>query len=358
MELKNIALLSKWLYRLLTTDGTWQQILRNKYLGSKPLVQAQWKSGDSHFWASLMKVTRDFLRFGTFVIKDGSQVRFWEDTWLENSPLRDQYPQLYNIVRKKQDTVADVLSTQIPNLSWRRDLIGNKLVMWNNLVSRLSTIVLSQERDEFKWNLDQTGVFSVKSHYLGLINQNTPNLNKRIWKLKAPLKIKIFLWYLRRGVILTKDNLAKRNWQGNQQCCFCHENETIQHLFFDCRFARMVWASVYAAWGIPKPHNMPSMCGSWLNGISKEYKPLVLLGAVALCWSVWLCRNVVVFDNKKFSFLQVIYSTTHCLRTWAILQKHTLQDKLVAASHFLAQVAKDFFARAHGWRSSLRINSH
>jgi len=244
LELKNIALLSKWLYRLLTTDGTWQQILRNKYLGSKPLVQAQWKSGDSHFWASLMKVTRDFLRFGTFVIKDGSQVRFWEDTWLENSPLRDQYPQLYNIVRKKQDTVADVLSTQIPNLSWRRDLIGNKLVMWNNLVSRLSTIVLSQEKDEFKWNLDQTGVFSVKSHYLGLINQNTPNLNKRIWKLKAPLKIKIFLWYLRRGVILTKDNLAKQNWQGNQQCCFCHENETIQHLFFDCRFARMVWASV------------------------------------------------------------------------------------------------------------------
>jgi len=73
--------------------------------------------------------------------------------------------------------VADVLSTQIPNLSWLRDLIGNKLVMWNNLVSHLSTIVLSQERDEFKWNLDQTGIFSVKSHYLGLINQNTPNLN-------------------------------------------------------------------------------------------------------------------------------------------------------------------------------------
>ena len=188
----------------------------------------------------------------------------------------------------------------------------------------------------------------VKSHYLELINQNTPNLNKRIWKLKAPLKIKIFLWYLRRGVILTKDNLAKRNWQGNQQCCFCHENERIQHLFFDCRFARMVLASVYAAWGIPKPHNMPSMCGSWLNGISKEYKPLVLLGATALCWSVWLCRNAVVFDNKKSSFLQVNYSTTHWLRTWAILQKYTLQDKLVAASHFLAQVAKDFFARAHG----------
>jgi len=86
------------------------------------------------------------------------------------------------------------------------------------------------------------------------------------------------------------------------------------------------------------------MFGSWLIGIPKEYKPLVLLGAAALCWSVWLCRNAVVFDNKKnLSFLQVIYSTTHWLRTWAILQKHTLQDKFVAAYNFLAQVANDFF---------------
>ena len=143
-------MLSKWLYCLLTTDGTWQQILRNKYLGPKPLVQVQWKTGDSYFLASLMKVKRDFLRFGTFIIKDGSQVRFWKDTWLGNNLLWDQYPQLYNIVRKKHDTVADVLSTQIPNLSWHRDLIGNKLVMWNNLVSHLSTIDLSQERDGFK----------------------------------------------------------------------------------------------------------------------------------------------------------------------------------------------------------------
>ena len=113
-------------------------------------------------------------------MKDGSQVRFCEDSWLGNSPLRDQYPQLYNIVIKKQDTVDDVLSTQIPNISWRRDLVGNKLVMWNNLVPGPSTIVLSLERDDFKWNLDRTGVFSVKSHYLGLINQNISNLNKRI----------------------------------------------------------------------------------------------------------------------------------------------------------------------------------
>ena len=41
--------------------------------------------------------------------------------------------------------------------------------------------------------------------------------------------------------------IAKRIWHGNQQYYFCHENETIQHLFFDCRFTKLVWATIYAA---------------------------------------------------------------------------------------------------------------
>ena len=65
--------------------------------------------------------------------------------------------------------MAEVLTTHISNLSWCRDLIGNKLVMWNNLASRLPTVELRQERDDFKWNLDQQGAFTVKSHYIGLI---------------------------------------------------------------------------------------------------------------------------------------------------------------------------------------------
>jgi len=64
---------------------------------------------------------------------------------------------------------------------------------WNNLLSHLTTVVLSQEEDEFIWTLDRKDESSVKSHYLGLIHQNIPNTNKRLWKLKTPLKIKVFL---------------------------------------------------------------------------------------------------------------------------------------------------------------------
>jgi len=79
-------------------------------------------------------------------------------------------------------------------------------------------------------------------------------------------------------------------------------------------------------------HDCPSR--SWLNGIPKKLKPLVLVGAAALCWSVWLCRNTVIFDNKQFSFLQVIFSTMHWLRTWAILQWPSFQEVLVETSLF------------------------
>ena len=50
--------------------------------------------------------------------------------------------------------------------------------------------------------------------------------------------------------------------------------------------------------------------------------------------------------------------TTHWLRTWATLQQPTSIEMLVAGSHLLEQVAKDVFTQAHGWRYSLRIDSH
>ena len=188
----------------------------------------------------------------------------------------------------------------------------------------------------------QNGEFLVKSNYLGLIHQNVPNFNKRLWKLKTSMKIKIFLWYIWRGVILTKDNLAKWNWHGNKQCCFCHENEMI-HLFLDCQFAHLVWATGYAAQGLPRPHNVSIMFGRQLGGLRKDLKLLVLMGATSLCWSLWLYRNAVIFENKQSSFLQIIYSTTHWLYTWSILQKPTSQALVVVASQFLGRWPRIFF---------------
>jgi hypothetical protein len=106
-------------------------------------------------------------------------------------------------------------------------------VAWNALLQCLDSIQLSAEPDEFRWNVHPNGKFSVGSLYKAIIHSDiSVNSNKKIWKIKIPLKTKIFGWYLRRGVILTKYNLVKRNWHGSTQCVFCHQDEMINHLFF------------------------------------------------------------------------------------------------------------------------------
>jgi hypothetical protein len=51
-----------------------------------------------------------FLGFGSFKVEDGSQTRFWADPWLGNQPLKDRFPALFNIVRRKHDSVQKYLA--------------------------------------------------------------------------------------------------------------------------------------------------------------------------------------------------------------------------------------------------------
>jgi hypothetical protein len=49
LEIRNKCILSKWLYNLINTEGTWQQLIRNKYVRNKSITQVQKRHGDSQF---------------------------------------------------------------------------------------------------------------------------------------------------------------------------------------------------------------------------------------------------------------------------------------------------------------------
>jgi hypothetical protein len=76
LDLQNKCILSKWPFKLSNEHGFWQNLLRNKYIKDKTLSHVQKKSGDSHFWMSLMSVKETFLSLRTFRLKDGNQIRF------------------------------------------------------------------------------------------------------------------------------------------------------------------------------------------------------------------------------------------------------------------------------------------
>jgi hypothetical protein len=109
--------------------------------------------------------------------------------------------------------------------------VADNLQSWHNLVLRIADVHLNEHSDIFRWSLKADGHFSLSSMYQALLDVDFVPYNNYLWKLKIPLKIKVSLWLLYRGEMLTKDNLVKRNWHGNMMCYFFNHHETIHHLF-------------------------------------------------------------------------------------------------------------------------------
>jgi hypothetical protein len=170
LELKNKCLLRKWLFKLLSEEGMWQQLLCNKYLKNKTLAQVEVKPIDSPFREGLINVKEDFFKRGFFRVGNGTFVRFWKDVWMGDTPLSHQYPALYNIVQHKNVLVSTVLAAEPINISFGRGFNDNKWIQWLHLCQRLININLTSEPDRFIWKLTDSGVFSVKSMYLDWMN--------------------------------------------------------------------------------------------------------------------------------------------------------------------------------------------
>ena len=72
-------------------------------------------------------------------------------------------------------------------------------------------------------------------------------------------------------------------------------------------------ATLHALFGIlhTSPSNFANLFGYWMHGLSLKLKNQILLGVAALCWSIWLNRDDMVFNKSKSNTsMQVIFRTT------------------------------------------------
>jgi hypothetical protein len=81
--------------------------------------------------------------------------------------------------------------------------VGRNLRDWHRIVASLHDVSLQEGTDAFVWSLQSSRIFSVKSMYDALIN-NGVRVSQEIWQIKIPTRINFFLWYLKKGVTLTK----------------------------------------------------------------------------------------------------------------------------------------------------------
>ena len=101
-----------------------------------------------------------------------------------------QYPSLYRIARRKNQTVVHVLSTRPLNITFRRALVGDRLRLWIELVTKIMSVELGDQDDSFIWCLTKHASFTVKSMYSDLMKIGYLPDRCVAWDLKIPLKIK------------------------------------------------------------------------------------------------------------------------------------------------------------------------
>lgn len=222
------------MWRLENGNGLWQQMLRTKYLNKETLSQCESKAGQSHFWHGLMQVKDVYNQFSRKVVGNGKNVLFWEDIWLGNEPFSVKYYRLFNISLNHGITVADALQGGCQHMTFRRNFTPETYRLWEDLKALCSQIELGTHADSSRWLLEKNGQFSVKSFYNVLAVKQVDFPFKYFWKIKLPLKIKVFMWLIDKNSILTRDNLLHRGWQGPKECVFCGNDESIDHLFLHC----------------------------------------------------------------------------------------------------------------------------
>lgn len=178
----------------------------------------------------------------------------------------------------------------------------------------LNTKLQLSREDKWIWGLSRNGIYDTKSGYklTELLRdlQNPPvpqqpslesQLWTNLWKIKAPPKLKHFLWRVNSGALAVKTQLQTRGIQLNPTCSVCGQGvESICHVLFHCETAKEVWNLS----NVPPPPAGWSQNSVFLNlhyllkcsknktmGVaSRQSFPWIL-------WQLWKARNAFCYEN-------------------------------------------------------------
>ena len=114
---------------------------------------------------------------------------------------------------------------------------------------------MTASQDKLIWKENSAKLFTVKSAYQIALKLKEKNrvehsravtnqaLWKKIWTLKTPPKVKMFVRRACSNILPTRENLHGRKMKIDPQCeICCQKPESIGHLLWECPLARNVWA--------------------------------------------------------------------------------------------------------------------
>uniref|UniRef100_A0A2N9GB01 Reverse transcriptase domain-containing protein n=1 Tax=Fagus sylvatica TaxID=28930 RepID=A0A2N9GB01_FAGSY len=210
------------------------------------------------------------IKGACYIVGDGARIDIWKDPWV---PLASR--------------------------------LSAKTKVW--LVNAITKIPIpsTPSPDKLVWIHEPKGLFSVKSAYkcnqLEHPHISGSNIWSKLWKLNLHERSKMFIWRLGSGVLPTNLNFFLRVGHGNPKCPLClTEDESIEHLFFKCNFARAMWFGL--SWALrPDLINVAS-CSDIVELVvnppmrpgensCKSLKQRLSIHFALTLEHIWTCRN-------------------------------------------------------------------
>ncbi|KAJ6737816.1 hypothetical protein OIU85_019837 [Salix viminalis] len=172
-------------------------------------------------------------------------------------------------------------------------------VLWD----RLTSIPNHQMEDEVLWSATPSGKFTIASAW-DMLRERRPvtNIHSILWHPLHIPRHSFILWLAAQCRLRTMDKMDYLHLE-DTRCKLCnHEEESHEHLFFQCRFSSQVWRRIT---GHAKIFWPPLAWGSLIDWTANKYHnnklvhqmigPLLLAAAV---YHLWQERNRRVFHNN------------------------------------------------------------
>ncbi|KAI4967022.1 hypothetical protein ZWY2020_034443 [Hordeum vulgare] len=153
------------------------------------------RSGGLHFWQSVIQLL-PVLRIGNSIkVGSGTSTLFWFDRLVGGTPFAARFPNMFaNTVDPWIFVEASLIN--LGRLAFRRPFGPPDTVAWHELLvtTTLHEPYVDQIADRTSWHLEPSHKFSMKSLYRAIASIPALEPFEMIWKIRLPLKIRIFMW--------------------------------------------------------------------------------------------------------------------------------------------------------------------
>lgn len=288
----------------------------------------------SYAWRSLM-YGRELLQKGfRLKVGNGENKRVWLDKWIEDPIEGLRAPWIKNNTFDVNLMASSLIDPEIKR--WNVQRLSEVFVQ-GDVENLLPNQLVTEIDDFYSWKFNKNGQITVKSAYWlastlktemklpeALMNPSLNVLKEKVKKVQTSPKIRVFLWKSISEALPTAELITARGMKVDRRCQTCGvEFETINHMLFECSFARQVWALSE----IPNPRG-----GFDEDSVFANMNTLLTLSSRIqvraevkrrwswIMWLLWKRRNEVIFEGRMFNAMEFVQKAIQDSDEWFTAQ--------------------------------------